>query len=66
MKAGLIEAGVSYGASLLLGGQIGGGPPSLYLIYGAGNFIECGPDSPFLQIGEPKYRQADPELASSP
>lgn len=55
MKPGLEEAGVAYGASLLLGGQIGGGPPTLYQIYGAGNFIECGPDAPFLQIGEPKY-----------
>ena len=55
MKPGLMEAGVAYGASLLLGGQIGGGGATLYQIYGAGNFIECGPDSPFLQIGEPKY-----------
>ena len=42
-------------ASLLLGGQIEGGPMSLYLIYGQGNFIECGPDTPFLQVGELKY-----------
>jgi putative proteasome-type protease len=25
------------------------------MIYDAGNFIECGIDSPFLQIGEHKY-----------
>ncbi|MEA3065542.1 MAG: putative proteasome-type protease, partial [Sphingomonadales bacterium] len=29
--------------------------PSLYLIYSAGNFIQCSPESPFLQIGETKY-----------
>ena len=40
---------------MLLGGQIGDGKMGLYLIYGQGNFIECGPDTPFLQIGELKY-----------
>jgi putative proteasome-type protease len=42
-------------ASMLLGGQISGGKMGLYLIYGQGNFIECGPDTPYLQIGELKY-----------
>lgn len=46
---------ISASSSLLLGGRIGNGPPSLYLIYSAGNFIECKPDSPFFQIGEHKY-----------
>jgi putative proteasome-type protease len=41
--------------SLLLGGRIGNGPPSLFLVYSAGNFIECTPEVPFLQIGETKY-----------
>jgi putative proteasome-type protease len=27
----------------------------LYMVYAAGNFIECGQDAPFLQIGEHKY-----------
>lgn len=55
MKGALIAAGVDYGATVLFGGRIAGGPMALYMIYGAGNFIECGPDSPFLQIGERKY-----------
>jgi putative proteasome-type protease len=42
-------------ASMLLGGQINGGPMALYLIYSQGNFIECGRDTPYLQIGELKY-----------
>jgi putative proteasome-type protease len=42
-------------ASMLLGGQIAGGKMGLYLIYGQGNFIECGSDTPYLQIGELKY-----------
>ena len=41
--------------SLLLGGRINKSPPALYQIYSAGNFIECKPESPFLQIGETKY-----------
>lgn len=41
--------------SLLLGGRIGDGPPMLFLVYNAGNFIECTPEVPFLQIGETKY-----------
>ena len=34
---------------------IGGRKPRLFLIYGEGNFIECQPDTPYLQIGERKY-----------
>ncbi|MBW8302841.1 MAG: peptidase [Brevundimonas sp.] len=42
-------------ASMLLGGQIAGGEMGLFLIYSQGNFIECGRDTPYLQIGELKY-----------
>ncbi|HRJ64626.1 peptidase [Brevundimonas sp. UBA2416] len=42
-------------ASMLLGGQINGGQMGLFLIYSQGNFIECGQDTPYLQIGELKY-----------
>jgi putative proteasome-type protease len=42
-------------ASMLLGGQIKGGEMGLFLIYSQGNFIECGRDTPYLQIGEAKY-----------
>lgn len=47
--------GLNVSASMLLGGQIAGGRMGLYLIYGQGNFIECGRDTPYLQIGELKY-----------
>lgn len=46
---------VNANVSILLGGRIGGGPLALYQIYAEGNFIECQPDAPFLQIGELKY-----------
>jgi putative proteasome-type protease len=51
----LAAAGVTFDVSFLFGGQIRGGPMRLYMIYAAGNFIECGQDAPFLQIGEHKY-----------
>jgi putative proteasome-type protease len=52
---GLSEADIRFEVSFLFGGQIKGGPMRLYMIYSAGNFIECGQDAPFLQIGEHKY-----------
>ena len=55
--------------SFLLGGQIKGGRPRLFMIYPEGNFIEARPDNPFFQIGEHKYgrpiiiRTYDPAMA---
>jgi putative proteasome-type protease len=46
---------VSTSATLLFGGCIAGRKPRLFLIYASGNFIECQPDTPYLQIGEHKY-----------
>ncbi len=46
---------INASASILLGGRIGDEPLTLYQIYAEGNFIECQPDAPFLQIGELKY-----------
>jgi putative proteasome-type protease len=46
---------VSFDLSFLFGGQIKGGPMRLFMIYSAGNFIECTVDTPYLQIGEHKY-----------
>jgi putative proteasome-type protease len=51
----LEEANVKFDISFLFGGRIGQAPMRLYMIYAAGNFIECGLDSPFLQVGEHKY-----------
>ncbi len=42
-------------ASLLLGGQIKGADPTIYMIYSASNFITDSDKTPFLQIGESKY-----------
>jgi putative proteasome-type protease len=51
----LEAADVKYDVSFLFGGQIKGERPRLYMIYSAGNFIECTTDTPYLQIGEHKY-----------
>lgn len=45
----------NFKASVILGGQIAGMEPRLYLIYPEGNFIEASPETPFFQIGETKY-----------
>ncbi|ESY53250.1 MULTISPECIES: peptidase [unclassified Mesorhizobium] len=44
-----------FNASFILGGQIKGSPPRLFMIYPEGNFIESTDDTPFFQIGETKY-----------
>lgn len=41
--------------TFLLGGQIQGEEPGLFLIYSQGNCIQASKDTPFLQIGEAKY-----------
>jgi len=44
-----------FNVHFLLGGQIRGDSPQLYLIYPQGNPLSATEDSPFLQIGECKY-----------
>lgn len=51
----LAEMNKNGAVTLLLGGRIGNAPPRLFLIYSAGNFIECQQETPFFQIGETKY-----------
>jgi putative proteasome-type protease len=49
------HSGVSTQATLILGGQIAGERPGLYLVYPLGNCIAASPETPYLQIGESKY-----------
>ncbi len=44
-----------FNASFILGGQIRGTEPRLFMIYPEGNFIESSEDTPFFQVGETKY-----------
>lgn len=51
----LKQTGSAFDVTMLLGGQITGGPVRLFMLYKAGNFIETTTDTPYLQIGEHKY-----------
>ena len=63
------RADSAFNATIIVGGQVRGSPPRLFLIYPEGNFIEAGLDTPFLQIGEIKYgrpilvRAFDPDMS---
>ncbi|HUP91953.1 MAG TPA: peptidase [Solimonas sp.] len=50
-----VQTTVDFRTTLIVGGQIMGEEPSLYLIYPEGNCISASPEMPFLQIGELKY-----------
>ena len=58
-----------FSASVIVGGQVKGGRPTVFLVYPQGNFIEITEDTPFFQIGEAKYgkpilvRAYDPDLS---
>ena len=55
VSADAANAGVSVQSTLILGGQIAGERPGLYMIYPLGNAIAASPETPYLQIGEVKY-----------
>ena len=63
------DANSTFGATIILGGQIGTGEPRLFLIYPEGNFIEACGDTFFFQSGETKYgrpilvRGFDPDMS---
>ncbi|NJM97917.1 MAG: proteasome-type protease [Phormidesmis sp. RL_2_1] len=51
----LEKDGIDYQSTFIVGGQIAGEPPGMYLVYSQGNFISATSETPFLQIGETKY-----------
>jgi putative proteasome-type protease len=46
---------IGFTVNLLIGGQIRGEHPQLYMVYAQGNPLRCTRLSPYLQIGESKY-----------
>jgi putative proteasome-type protease len=62
-RAGLGAIGADATASFLLGGQIAGERPDIFLVYPEGNYIRASDERPFLQIGESKYGKFMLELA---
>lgn len=51
----LRDSGIEANGSFIVGGQIAGEPPRLFLVYAEGNFIEASAETPFFQIGETKF-----------
>lgn len=51
----LLAGNIDVSANFIIGGQINGEPPRLFLVYSEGNFIEATENTPFFQIGEIKY-----------
>lgn len=54
-QAGNDQSPNTFNATMIVGGQVAGAEPRLFLIYPEGNFIEASQDTPFFQIGETKY-----------
>ena len=52
---GATQMDPTYGATMILAGQIAPGVPTIFMIYPEGNFVEVSDDTPFFQIGETKY-----------
>lgn len=50
-----MNAGFNPVATFIIGGQIKGDKPNLFLVYPEGNYITTPESTPFLQIGEMKY-----------
>ncbi len=59
-RASLERDSFSFNVHLLLGGQVRGQEPNLYLIYPQGNPLAATEDSLYLQLGECKYGRPDP------
>jgi putative proteasome-type protease len=60
------QAGASPEATFILGGQIAGQSPGLFLIYPQGNAIAASPETPYLQIGENKFGKPALDLIAYP
>lgn len=52
---GLNRGGADGTATLIVGGQIKGEPPQIFMVYPEGNAITASEETPYLQIGESKY-----------
>lgn len=53
--SGFRTSGVSGSASLILGGQIAGRAPELFMIHPEGNYVAASAETPYVQLGEFKY-----------
>ena len=60
----LSASGADGTATFILGGQIAGEDPEIFLVYPEGNYIRSSKTRPFLQIGETKFGKFWLELAA--
>ena len=51
----LRDSGIDASGTFIVGGQIKGETPRLFMVYSEGNFIESNPDTPYFQSGEIKF-----------
>ncbi len=51
----LMQKNIDASSWFLIGGQIAGEEPRMFMVYAEGNCIEASRDTPFFQIGETKY-----------
>ena len=54
-RSWLEKDGIDFKCTFLVGGQIRGEEPALFLVYSQGNCIQASKETPFLQVGEAKY-----------
>src|SRR6266478_8424980 len=54
-RAALERDEFKFNVNLILGGQVRGERPGLFIVYPQGNPLQASEDSPYLQIGETKY-----------
>jgi putative proteasome-type protease len=54
-RAALERDDYKFNVNIILGGQVAGEKPGLFMIYPQGNPLEATEDSPYLQVGETKY-----------
>jgi putative proteasome-type protease len=54
-RAALERDEFKFNVNFILGGQVHGESPGLFLVYPQGNPLQASEDSPYLQIGETKY-----------
>lgn len=53
--AALQKANIEAGCSFIVGGQLRGEAPRLFMVYAQGNFIEATPQTNYFQLGETRY-----------
>ncbi len=65
-EAYLRQSQIEASGSFIVGGQIRGESPRLFLVYSEGNCIEASPETPYFQSGETKFGKPIIDRAITP